>query len=59
MGYFGVKIAGGNGKGAPRDGCARDRETPKGAATRSYETNPANGKDVGRGTEQIKGKLGS
>ena len=47
------------GKGAPRDMSCKDRETPKGAATRSYETHPAKGKDVGRGTPKVIGKLGS
>jgi hypothetical protein len=59
MALYDTKAAKQSGKGAPRDGCARDVSIPKGAATRSYETNPAKGKDVGRGTSKVVGKLGS
>lgn len=59
MSLYDAKAAKQTSKGAPRDGCGRDRETPKGAATRSHETNPANGRDVGRGTPKVTGKLGS
>lgn len=53
---FEAKIA--KGKGLPRAGDGSDAGTLPKQATRSYETHPSKGKNVGRGTEPIIGKLG-
>ena len=45
-------------KGAVRDGDFKDKSPTK-KSVRCYEDHPSKGKDVGRGTPQIKGKLGS
>lgn len=49
---FGAKMASPS-KGNVRDGCFRDRPAAS-SATRDQYKNPANGKDVGRGTEPVK-----
>ena len=54
---IGIKFAKQPTKGAPKDGCFRDITPAKNNPQNPY-TNPAKG-GKGRGTEPIKGKLGS
>ena len=53
----GIKFAKQPSKGAPKDGCARDRTPVKNNPQNPY-TNPAKPSKTLRGVEPIKGKLG-